>query len=736
MKLIYELPEYVNLVLKEEGEELLYSTPFDLNAKGEEIEGFLVITQNDYHVFENGERKEKTRILDCENFEHVNAIGCGFLETRIDEKDHILLRFTMKHATRYLYVKNILETMRKGDEPKQQSDDDENHCPTCGRMYLRGSRICPHCMNKKRVFKRLGVIIKPFSGRILLALLLMWTVTGLNLVNPLFYRILIDDYLTPKNGNIVAITLLIVGIGALSLLRTGIEVIKNRMMIRVGSGISRDLRQTVYSKIQSLSISYLDDRKTGDLMNRVTGDTNRLQNFISNNISIGITQILTLVLAAVILFTFNWRMALLIVIPVPLIMAYLKVMNRTFGRMYHAQWKVSDRANSILHDILSGIRVVKAFGMERKEVKRFAKASKNLSDLTARNEKRYNTIFPYLNFVMGIGNFFILYYGGRLILNESLELGELIQFTQYAAIIYGPLGWLTFFPRSLTDAITATERIFEVLDEEPKIKDQMELDFHPINGRVQFENVSFGYKSYEPVLKQVNIDVEPGEMIGLVGHSGAGKSTLINLVMRLYDVDEGRILVDGVDIKEISQRDLRSQIGVVLQETFLFSGTILQNITYAKPDATLDEVIQAAKIANAHDFIMKFPDGYDTRVGEKGHRLSGGEKQRIAIARAILHDPKILILDEATASVDTETEYEIQQALGHLIKNRTTFAIAHRLSTLKNATRLLVLDKGRPIELGTHDELLQAKGKYYSLVMAQRELTRTKGEVEPEVTTV
>ncbi len=244
---------------------------------------------------------------------------------------------------------------------------------------------------------------------------------------------------------------------------------------------------------------------------------------------------------------------------------------------------------------------------------------------------------------------------------------------------------------------------------------------------MEFKSVTFGYKSHEPVLENINIKVDKGEMIGLVGHSGSGKSTFINLVMRLYDVDEGQILVDGTDIRDLSQQELRSQMGVVLQETFLFSGTIKENILYSKPDATPDEVILAAKIANAHDFIMKFPDAYDTRVGERGQRLSGGERQRVAIARAILNEPKILILDEATASVDTETEQQIQEALGRLIKNRTTFAIAHRLSTLKNANRLMVIDKGRLAELGTHDELLKKKGIYFKLVTAQRKMSKIKG---------
>ena len=293
---------------------------------------------------------------------------------------------------------------------------------------------------------------------------------------------------------------------------------------------------------------------------------------------------------------------------------------------------------------------------------------------------------------MGAGHFLILYFGGKLILGEEMLVGEMLQFSSYASMIYGPLQYMTNVPRWFNQAMTSTERIFEVIDEEPDVKDRPDpIRLKDIKGEIEFRDVTFGYFKHEPVLKNINIKIKPGEMIGLVGHSGAGKSTFINLVNRFYDVDEGEILIDGHNIKDIAQEDLRGQVGIVLQDTFLFSGTIWENISYSKPDATPEEVIKAAKIANAHDFICKFPDGYDTRVGERGQRLSGGERQRIAIARAVLHNPKLLILDEATSSVDSHTEKQIQEALQRLTANRTTIAIAHRLSTLANADRLVVL---------------------------------------------
>lgn len=329
-----------------------------------------------------------------------------------------------------------------------------------------------------------------------------------------------------------------------------------------------------------------------------------------------------------------------------------------------------------------------------------------------------------LSFAMGAGVYLITYFGGVNVLNGRKTPGELLQFINYTSMLYMYLNWLTNLPRQLMNLVNSVERINDVMSQEPRIIDREKATELPINGSVEFRHATFGYKSYKPVLEDINLSIKPGEMIGLVGASGTGKSTMINLIMHLYELDDGELLIDGKDIRDIRLENYHSQIGVVLQETFLFSGTILNNIKFAKPDATYEEVIRAAKMANAHDFICRTPDGYNTYVGERGFTLSGGERQRIAIARAILNEPKLLILDEATASLDTESEYLIQKALERLTNGRTTFAIAHRLSTLKDADRLVVIDGHSIAEIGTHNELMEQQGIYYKLVTAQLEMQK------------
>jgi ATP-binding cassette subfamily B protein len=502
-----------------------------------------------------------------------------------------------------------------------------------------------------------------------------------------------------------------------------VSIMRGRTAAYLGARVIHDIRSQVYEQLQRLSVAYYDKREVGAVMSRVQNDVGMLQNFLLDAAENVILSTLTILGVVLIMLSKSWTLALAVLLPVPFVIIGTNRYWRGLMKLWRRVWHQNSSLGARLADTLNGVRVVRAFAQEEREVENFKSKSGQLRDATMNVEQKAAIFYPTLGFIMGLGLPITWYFGGRQVLSGALQLGALIVFTALLQRLYEPVQNLTRLVNFTTRAMTAAERVFEILDTTPEIRQSDSAQKMPrVEGRVEFRGAVFGYDKHRPVLHGVDLTVEPGEMIGLVGHSGAGKSTLINLLMRFYDVDEGAIMVDGVDLRDIDRNDLRSQIGVVLQEPYLFHGTVFDNITYGKPEATPGEVMAAAKAAYAHDFIVGFPDGYDTVVGERGTRLSGGERQRISIARAILHDPRILILDEATASVDTQTEQQIQQALQNLIKGRTTFAIAHRLSTLRNASRLIVLDNGRIAEQGTHDELISQRGVFYKLVNAQKAL--------------
>jgi len=607
-------------------------------------------------------------------------------------------------------------------------------CPKCGRPFVRGTMMCPFCRSKKEVYKKLWGLTKGLRLMLLFPLIVAAFSVAFQFIVPAIQRAAVNDFITneairpvlPGSPAMRGFIGIIAAIVSIDLFQRLLNVIQGRLNVISGNRFTLMMRALLYEKIQNLSLSSISNKSTGDLMGRITGDVSTVQGFMTGQLPSLFVQVVSFILAVFLLFYMNPLMSLFVFVPIPLVVFLIYKFWETVQLRNRKAWMLNRRVNQLLQDTLNGIRVVKTFGSEEREIKKFADCSHRLAQISASNEKTWGLVFPPLEFFVGIGEFFVLYIGGRMVLADEMTLGELVQFVLFLSYIYQPMRWLSSLPRWLARAMTSMVKIFEILDEKPEITDPGVPENRPISGGIEFKNVRFGYKAYEPVLKNVNVKINPGEMIGLVGPSGSGKTTMINLLMRLYDPNAGAILVDGVDIRDIAQRDLHDNMGVVFQETFLFAGSVYENITYAREDATYEEVVAAAKAANAHEFIMKLPDGYNTVIGENGHNLSGGERQRLSIARAVLKNPRILILDEATSSLDPKTENQIQEALGRLIENRTTIAIAHRLATLRHADRLVVIDKGRIAEVGSHKELLEKKGIYYRLVMAQRQTAKLK----------
>ena len=736
MKLLYELPDadkkaYDAAVGPDE--KLLYCVPFNI-LDDKFVDGYMAFTNKKIYKLEGGRLLEVFDLKDATEFWTEVMYGiCGFY-AKIDGATRLLCNFISgRHLPRYAVIVKAMEILvkRKIDEPITD-DTPEQFCQECGRPYVRNTTICPYCMDKLEVYKKLWGMTKGLRLMMFFPFIVSVFSVIFSFVVPWIQAIAIDQYIKPTGEHATALTgdrmtgfiVVIVAIVSIDLFQRALGVLQARFSAIAGNKFTLALKTLLYEKLQSLSLASIQRRTTGDLMGRVNHDTARMQSFITGTLPSLFIQVASFIVALVVLLIINPLICAFVFVPIPVTVFAIKKVWEVVQRRNVKAWILNTRTSYLLQDILNGIRVVKSFGMEEREISRFKESSVISSSQNESNAKLFDTIFPLLGFLIQFGNFLIAYYGNLLVFKGEMGLGTLAQISSYASIIYGPMLWITHIPRSISVFLTSASKVFEILEETPEVADiGLPIDIQ-IEGEINVKDVTFGYQSYNPVLENINVKINPGEMIGIVGHSGSGKSTFINLVMRLYDVNEGAIEIDGVNIKDISQSALRSQIGVVLQETFLFSGTIRENIAYSKPYATDEEIIAAARTANAHDFIMNLPQGYNTMVGEKGYSLSGGERQRIAIARAIIHNPRILILDEATASLDTETEKLIQDALNKLVRNRTTLAIAHRLSTLRNADKLMVLDRGKLVEFGTHGELLEQKGIYYRLVMAQRKLAQ------------
>ena len=664
------------------------------------------------------------------------GVGGGFLEALVDGIYVEVLAFSNVRADAFHKVTAKLKDWLNGETPAVTAEDDYDplRCPKCGMPLDYKGDMCRRCIDHGAVFMRSLKMMRPYASKAILMFGLVLITIGLSLVPQQLVRLLIDKVLAPgqaKNPvlehNVATqwLLMLVAALIATHVFIAFINMISGRLSSFVGTQVTYDMRSRVFRHLTNLSIGYYDRYNVGQLMSRVASDTEQMRAFVQQLTGGFMAQIITVVVVGFMLFSVNWRLAVITLIPAPLVAASAIVYWKRIYPRYYRVWDAGSKLWGALNSILSGVRVVKAFGQEEREQNRFSRSSSYVRDSARGVEYSVNIFNPCIGLLFQFGGFLVWFFGGKMVLGSSMTLGELMLYFGYLGMFYAPLGSLTQLTTWLTGFLTAAQRTFEILDTAPQIGEAAQPVALPdTGGHIVYDGVVFGYSRHEPIIKGVTFEIKPGEHVGVVGKSGSGKTTLVNLVARFYDVDEGRIMINGVDVRDMKADDLRGYVGVVLQEPFLFRGTIYANIAYGRPDATPEDVLDAAKSANAHNFIIRHPLGYDTYIGERGAGLSGGERQRISIARALLYDPKILILDEATSNVDTESELLIQQALERVTRGRTTIAIAHRLSTLKNCDRIIVVDDGRIIENGSHDDLMKLGGMYCKLVKIQTELSR------------
>ena len=758
-----KIPEYVFKSLENEGEDpsaIMLATYCDMDTEHVFCDTYILASASDLFVISgvtalektDGKRAEKIwressfRKYAVEDIERLKCeellSGARFVAKCKGGENIFLSAHTNTCKSSVLLFIKYFDRMKKGEitspdfEIDKEDDPAERCCPKCGMRYPdKNRKICPRCMEKGKLYKRFGIFLGKYKLYIAIMIISLVLLTSMGILTPYFSNEFFYDEVLNEEGAFFGEILLAVGLVIVTRLLSHVFSMANGFIsAKIAAKVVFDLKMTVFKSIERLSMTFFGGRQTGGLMTQVNNDSNTIYSFFCDGIPYFLINVVQVVIVGVILFVENPLLAALSLITVPIFFLLILRSYRTEMKLHAKSYSGSRALNSQLSDVLGGMRVVKAFSQEEAEITRFNKTSKR----AAKNNKRLaifnNYAYPSMGLILYLGNIIALGVGGWMVITgyHDFTYGKLIKFVAYVNMIYSPMYFFADMIDWSASSTNALQRLFEIYDTEPDITEKEDaITPEKIEGRVEFRNVDFSYTKNRKIIDGVSFEVDAGKTLGIVGHTGAGKSTIVNLLMRLYDSDEGEILVDGINVKDLSFKSLYENIAIVSQESYFFIGSILDNIRYAAPNAPYEEVVRAAKLAGAHDFIMKLPDAYDTMIGFGYKGLSGGEKQRLSIARAILRDPKILILDEATAAMDTETEKLIQNAITALTKDKTTIMIAHRLSTLRDADELVVIEHGKVAEKGTHKELLAIEGGVYNkLYNLQLEALKNAGITE------
>jgi len=740
------IPSYMLPTFAAQGirtDDLIYAIHTDMLPDGNDADVYAAVDAKTLYILYGEEKIVKTAgarrivsVFDVERLETYPLSSLGELRTEkllstgrliddFDGSEKLLLLFSVGHMAYVERLMKAIKNLREGIDPlKDILVDEELFCPKCGTRYPEPQRkLCPKCMDKVSITTRLLGFFTHYKYKVAIIMLVMLLGTAFSVLTPYIgTKVFFDEVLKDGGDFFGYVMLFVVLIFLVRLGNTLLSVLSGYVLARTVPWIVYDLKMRIFEAMQRLSVGFYTSKRTGALMNRVNRDANHIYWFFVDGLPYIIINVLTFTGILVLMCLLNLKLALICTAVLPVAILMFRVLWGFFRKFHHRNWVYNSQMNAMVSDTINGQRVIKAFAREDAETGRFSEIGGKQAEIDTKSMNVGFTAFPIIYLFMFTGQVIVTAIGGMMVVKQEITLGTLLTFIAYLGMLYGPLEFMSWVSNWWARCVDAAQRVFEIIDAKADVEEpENPVILEELRGAIEVKDVWFEYDPATPILKGLNLSVPAGKMLGIVGKTGAGKSTLANLIARLYDATEGTVFVDGVDVRQLPLMQLRRSIGIVSQEIYLFIGSIADNIRYARPDASIEDVIRAAKAASAHDFIIALPDGYETRVGAGGQDLSGGERQRLSIARTIIQNPKILILDEATAAMDTETEGKIQDSLNKLQAGRTTIAIAHRLSTLRDAEMLAVIDGGKVVETGTHDELISKKGEYHKLYSIQME---------------